>query len=133
MSTNFKLLTAPRRPQFGPEEIAAGLQRPRFKPPSTQWNPLPHLERLPGWWQGATNARVQFRAEDLGRLERVRGMATDATEPLEGATPDVHRQRDAAFSRAWTIHVLRGHVADHERAIEKYQRKMAGVLMRVEE
>lgn len=98
--------------------------------PSKPRSPLDQLEKLPGWWQGKINVRVQFRQEELARAQRFEAMTSPQTQhdeqiPIELRAAAPMLARDMAFACMIARRECFAMAAEHDTRITEYQRRMA--------
>jgi hypothetical protein len=126
----FRLLSvdAPRR--WTKEQVEEGLSRPRsvYRWGVSSYDPVARLEKSRRWWAGAIRTRQQFLDEDVALASRLaeQSVPTPAKDAhIELQLANTHRQRDAAFAAMAAHLAAHGIAAEHARAIEFYQSRMA--------
>lgn len=113
------------------DEIESGLRTPRLRLGiDSAYNPLSNLEGLPGWWRGKILTRKTFAEQDRERAARFSELSM--TSPTEDAGDYAKLEfttvaRDMSFAAVAAAEKCHAIADQHEKAIDKYQRRLGEV------
>lgn len=115
------------------EVIAAGMARPRYNAGATMHDPMPWLQKQKGFWMGAIFTRKQFAEQDRSRATRfletshVSSTADQTDAQLTARFGDQMLIRDVAFAAVAASEKCHLIADQHEKAIERYQRRLSAL------